>query len=302
MMRACPLCLKSSEARRTGVFGEYAMYLCAECGVEYSDPFKGPGPAWYEDSGTYGAGRVITKRPEWYHREALAALAPGGSLLDVGCGTGIFLNEARRRGFDAWGIDFDKNNIAVARSRYGLDRVYCMSAADLMLKSGGIRFDAVTFFEVLEHLDAPAGFLDGLKGLLRPGGLIAMSVPNRDRFIDTLGQGDSPPNHLTRWSAEGLRAFLERSGFEVVRLHEKRADHVEVRNYLLARVRLGLAHGLVKKGLEGGDHRSIAKAGYLMAVKDALFGAMAHPPGAFLRLLGLKGGGIVALARLKGAR
>lgn len=60
------------------------------------------------------------------------------------------------------------------------------------------RFDIISFFEVLEHLDNPVRFIEHIRGLLKPGGHIIPSVPNRNSFLDTLAESDYPPNHLTR--------------------------------------------------------------------------------------------------------
>ena len=79
----------------------------------------------------------------------------------------------------------------------------------------------VSFFEVLEHQDNPAGFLAQVRSLLKPGGYIALSVPNRNRWQKGLDVTDLPPNHLTRWNPEGLTGFLLREGFEIVSLREE---------------------------------------------------------------------------------
>lgn len=300
-MRICPLCLIESVPQPAGVFGAYKMYLCEACGVEYAYPFKAPGAGWYEESEEYGVSRVILQNLEWYHLEALRRLGQRGSLLDIGSGTGIFLDSARKAGFDVWGIDFDRKNIEVAKARYGLDRVYCLGVADLKKEFGAKKFDVVTFFEVLEHLDGPAQFLDDLKGLLSHDGVIVLSVPNRDRFIDTLGTGDGPPNHLTRWSAAALKGFLERADFEVAHLAEKTFDSSDVMNLLRNKIRFGLASGLLKKGLSRGDNGkdSLRKATGLMTIKTAVLKAVAIAPGFLLSLLRLRGGSMLVIARMK---
>lgn len=300
-MRTCPLCLKESEPLPVGVFGEYKMYLCDLCGVEYADPFKAPGAGWYEESQEYEISRVISREMEWYHLAALRFLEPRGSLLDIGFGTGIFLDSGHKAGFDVWGIDFARKNIEVAKARYGLDKVYCLSAADLKKKFSNRKFEVVTFFEVLEHLDGPAQFLEDVKGLLTPDGVIVMSVPNRDRFIDSLGRCDGPPNHLTRWSAGALKGFLERAGFDVSQLVEKTFDASDVMNLLRNNVRLGVASGLMKKGLADGEDGKgkLRKAAGLMTIKTAVFKAAALLPGLLLSLLRLRGGCMLAIARIK---
>jgi hypothetical protein len=75
-------------------------------------------------------------------------------------------------------------------------------------------------FQVLEHLDEPAAWLDAARRLLAPGGRLFLGTPNRDRtfdpFIEEMAQVDNPPNHLTRWRASSLKNFVEGCGLGVV--------------------------------------------------------------------------------------
>jgi SAM-dependent methyltransferase len=75
------------------------------------------------------------------------------------------------------------------------------------------RFDAICSFQVLEHVSNPREFLDGMIGVLRPGGTIILSVPNAAvmRKIDPDNQDllNQPPHHMGHWDEDALRA-LER--------------------------------------------------------------------------------------------
>jgi 2-polyprenyl-3-methyl-5-hydroxy-6-metoxy-1,4-benzoquinol methylase len=104
-----------------------------------------------------------------------------GKLLDVGCGDGRFLRYAKKQGFEVWGIDFDKKSVENVKRNLGFDTVFAMSLEEFYeyAKERGLKFDVITFFEVLEHQDKPREFLEMVKGLLKEGGYIAGSVPNR---------------------------------------------------------------------------------------------------------------------------
>ncbi|MBI1911569.1 MAG: class I SAM-dependent methyltransferase [Deltaproteobacteria bacterium] len=298
-MRRCPVCLKKSDQKKVSEAGKYKMFHCPSCDVVFADPFKAPGASWYENAEMYTVGRVITKTTEWYHKQVLGRKIKGKSLIDIGCGTGIFLSEAKKLGYDVYGIDFDRSNIKVAKEKYKIENVFCYSVAELKKKFGKHRFDIVTFFEVLEHLDSPKKFLDDIKDLLTPGGVIALSVPNRNRFIDTIGIGDAPPNHLTKWSAGALRNFIAEQGFVVIDLVEKPLNSDDIAHYLKGKIRFGLAHGMVKKGLETNNNESIKKAGLLMKVKNVFFNTISMPPGILCGLLRFKGSNLTCIAKLK---
>jgi len=128
---------------------------------------------------------------------------------------------ARAAGLDVTGIDWDSNAAQVGKEVLGLETIFPLSIEDYVERRSGETFDVVSFFEVLEHQDNPVGFLRQVRQLVKPGGYIALSVPNRNRWQMGLDVTDLPPNHLTRWNPEVLTAFLRREGFEVVTLREE---------------------------------------------------------------------------------
>ena len=99
----------------------------------------------------------------------------------MGCGDGRFLRYAKEQGFEVWVIDFDKKSVESAKRNFGIDTIFAMSLEEFYeyAKEKNLKFDAITFFEVLEHQDKPREFLEMVKGLLKEGGYIAGSVPNR---------------------------------------------------------------------------------------------------------------------------
>jgi len=159
------------------------------------------------------------------HQKPFFRLAPvkKGRLLDIGCADGAFLEAARAAGFEPWGIDFDRRSVRYAREKRGLERIEASSLEDFVerIRSQGILFDAVTMFEVLEHQADPRGFLSLATGLLKPGGVLAGSVPNRRRFhmkgsLMERWWHDLPPHHFTRWDPAVMERFLTSQGLRGV--------------------------------------------------------------------------------------
>ncbi|WP_457571128.1 class I SAM-dependent methyltransferase [Desulfovulcanus sp.] len=149
----------------------------------------------------------------------------GGKLLDVGCGSGVFLCEARKLDFECYGIDFDKKSINIAKEKFCLDHVYSISLMEFIefMQASSMRFDVITFFEVLEHQDDPRGFLQDVKKILTPGGYIAGSVPNKDRLFVDLERNathlDYPPHHFLYFSRQSLKFLLEKEGFMDIKFY-----------------------------------------------------------------------------------
>ncbi|MGB7283444.1 MAG: class I SAM-dependent methyltransferase [Candidatus Acidiferrum sp.] len=238
---ACPACAKTALGDAVERYGKYELFRCAACGLQFWEPREMPDARWYEQM--YG-GRDKKLLPlEPGHRYFLAdPLAPHrGELLDIGCGTGNFLAAARAAGYTVSGTELDRNAARFAKERLGLPRVLGLTISEFAEQHPDERFDVVTFFEVLEHQAAPADFLENLKSLLRPRGWIALSVPNRERWLTGLDVLDYPPNHFLRWNAAALRSFLSAHGFETLSAKEQPAGIVHTAQMINMSLRTGLS-------------------------------------------------------------
>lgn len=144
----------------------------------------------------------------------LARHARSGRLLDVGAAGGAFLVEAMRAGFDAWGVEPTPAFAERARERLGLD-VRTGTLEDLALEPAGL--DVVTLWHVLEHMPEPLDALGRVHAALRPGGTLAIEVPNFGSAVARhMGAGWmslQPDVHVNQFSARSVRALVERAGF-----------------------------------------------------------------------------------------
>lgn len=136
-------------------------------------------------------------------------------LLDVGCGTGAFLSVARHE-YDCRGLDVSAEAVAVVKQRLGIEA----HAGDLEshdLPDGA--FDAVTMFDVIEHVPDPAGTLAGARRLLAPRGIVLLTTGDTDSIVCRLTGPRwhlmTPPEHLTFFSRAGIVRMLARCDLNV---------------------------------------------------------------------------------------
>lgn len=143
-----------------------------------------------------------------------------GQLLDIGCGTGRFL-EALRSNFPNWnlyGLEPNKSAAAFAR-RKGL-QVTTGFIEDSNFQDGSI--DLILLHHVLEHIEHPLFFLEKCSALLKKGGYIIIAVPNHNsplaRIFGKHWYHMDIPRHLFFFTPTTLQNLIKKAGFSVVRL------------------------------------------------------------------------------------
>ena len=222
----CPICKEKEQFQFKEDYSEnkifFSLYECLKCDVQFWVPFKNPGPEWYKFRKKDKKEKPILYRG--YHKKFLklySAFLPGAKVLDIGCGRGELLNELQKLGCDCWGVDFDESVIKVAKNYFGLKNVF---VADLnsffdVNVAEFPKFDIITFFEVLEHLDNPLYFIEGVIRMLKPNGKLVMSVPSRERLFADNYYWDFPPSHLSRWNKEAVSNFFKKIGFKIMAVY-----------------------------------------------------------------------------------
>ena len=156
-----------------------------------------------------------------------------GSLLDVGCATGSFLSLAQARGWRCSGVEVSAFAAARARERTGCE-VFCGKLEDAPFDPGA--FDAITMWDLLEHLPDPLQGLEIARRLLKPSGLLLVNTPNENSLLRRVarflyrGSGGSitaPVNrlyhryHLYYFAAATLGVLFRRAGFDLVAMNTK---------------------------------------------------------------------------------
>lgn len=237
----CPACESEPQGEGIGRYQKYTLYWCSTCDLQWWHPLENPGASFYEETCCISRDAFsFVDELSWEHKQFFRYLPKRkGRLLDIGCRTGQFLYEIKRRGlaFQTTGLDFDKKAIEVAKRLLGPGNVYVMSLEEFCTGNSEKDFDMVTLFQVLEHQWDPVGFLQMVKELLPPGGYVILAVPNRDMWQAPF-YWDYPPMHLTRWSVRALRFFLEKYGFSVTLILDHPVSIPEARAIISERVNL----------------------------------------------------------------
>ncbi|HYC21212.1 MAG TPA: methyltransferase domain-containing protein [Candidatus Bathyarchaeia archaeon] len=132
-------------------------------------------------------------------------LVAGKTILEAGCGEGYGAHLLARSARRVLAIDYDEPALELARRRHRAPNLEyrAVNLLELARHSPG-EFDAVTNFQVLEHLADPAPFLRAAAACLRPGGVLILTTPNR------LASVSENPYHVHEYEAAELAGVLAR--------------------------------------------------------------------------------------------
>jgi SAM-dependent methyltransferase len=134
--------------------------------------------------------------------------------LDIGCGLGFFLEEAQQLNWKVFGTEY--TDVAVEKC---IQKRITTFKGDLSeINFGNEKFDVVTCFEVIEHIQDLTSFINHIKNILRPGGLLYLSTPNINSLNSRLLKQNwnvlCYPEHLSYFSKKSLNHLLTANCFQ----------------------------------------------------------------------------------------
>ncbi len=218
--QVCPVCQRQSKFRfiknHKNQYGKYSLFECSLCNVQFWSPYKNPGKEWYESTDPYNAKKGGKPRElHGYHKKFLKdnkEKISGAKILDLGCGTAEFMSELQKRGAEVWGTDLDQKAIDIAKQSFVLSNISNLPIEKFLEKKDLPKFDYITIFEVIEHIDNPLQILQMAIESLKPNGKIILSVPSRQRIFPNTSGWDYPLHHLSRWNNKSLKNILLLAG------------------------------------------------------------------------------------------
>jgi SAM-dependent methyltransferase len=233
---ACDLCgsnafepIMSGPDRVSWLAGRFNLVRCLDCGLLYQNPrptAEAIVPFYEGEYHPYIS--AIEDEPSairrWRRRFGMQGRCKlildrksPGRLLDVGCGTGIFLDTMRSHGWQVQGVELNAEAAHYSQERLGLD----VFAGPLEGASyGEDTFDVITLWDVLEHLPSPRAALDTFRRILKPDGLLVFRMPNAGsldaRLFGPYWAGWDLPRHYFVFDLVSARRLLDQGGFEIL--------------------------------------------------------------------------------------
>lgn len=154
-----------------------------------------------------------------------------GNLLDIGCSSGYFLSIATSRGYNAFGVEPNK-----LESSHAKDNGINIIGSTIEDIPKNLKFNVISMWDVLEHIDSPSNFIGNLKSILYPGGIVLIQVPTSESLAarimrDKCNMFDGI-EHLTLFSRKSLMRCFSNCGFEYLNAKSVITDSFAIGNYL----------------------------------------------------------------------
>ncbi len=197
------------ETKSTHLFssGLYDIVRCSACGqVRTQARGKPKRTGYYEKEDV----TVYIERQQMFRALFVKLLrfihryAPGGTLVDIGAGVGLLLDEARKIGYEIIGLEPSKASVNAARKYFGIRLIAQEFAPGIVKKP----VDVIVINHVLEHLKHPKDIINRCAESLKARGVLVIGVPNFNSFMCRIKRGKwqslIPAQHRWQFTLETL--------------------------------------------------------------------------------------------------
>jgi 2-polyprenyl-3-methyl-5-hydroxy-6-metoxy-1,4-benzoquinol methylase len=191
------------------------LYTCRNCDLIFYWPQAVGDGKFYDELQCY-SGYYLKEKAEFI--EAAKFITTNETVLEVGCGEGLFTDYIKCKSYT--GLEFSEDAIKKAKQK-GLNVIN--ESLEQHAATHAQAYDVMCYFQVLEHVPDPGGFIADSLRCLKPGGKLLVAVPSEDSFIKNVVNFylNMPPHHASRWTDRALKRVAELFNLEVVELfHE----------------------------------------------------------------------------------
>ena len=193
---------------------ELKLFECKKTGYRFFYPFNLAGDGDFYGDLSRGINKYYPER--WEHRLACDHITSNDRILEVGSGSGLFLELAKNKRAECHGIELASSSVNACLER-GLSVE--LATIEQFSEREGKTFSTACFFQVLEHVADISGFMNSVKKVVEPGGRIMLCVPNNIPYLfkyDKYHTLNCPPHHMGLWNKKSLIAMGSHFGLKTV--------------------------------------------------------------------------------------
>ncbi len=180
-------------------------------------------------------GKEVAKADAWLkiqrnllRYELIRKYKKSGDLFDIGCGFGHFLLTGKQLGYNVTGVEMSRANLEYIRKNLDLD----VQEKNFLDVNEDTKYDIMTLWDVLEHIDDADKIIAKVSGMLKPNGNIFIQVPQIDSFFARLLKDkwwEMGLDHVNYFSHKTIKLLFEKYGIEVVKIKSS----LEIKNVFL---------------------------------------------------------------------
>jgi len=235
--RNCPVCNSSSNTRILQKSAS-TYFRCNECSMVYLNPILNPEATveYYTNLNT-GQGDIVSADMGFYTEiytlglDSITLHKKGGKILDIGCSTGVFLDIAKVKNWETAGIELGLDEAAKAEEK---GHKIFKNTIDAL--GSDEKFDAITMWDVLEHIPDGIDHLNKIKTHLNEKGILFFQIPNSDALAAKIMRGACRMfdglEHTNLYNPKTVALIAEKCGFEIKSVKSVISEIAVVNNYL----------------------------------------------------------------------
>ncbi len=221
---------------------DIGSYYKSEEYISHSDTKKGLMNKLYHTARNY----MLSRKYSYIKNTASKS---EGKLLDIGAGTGYFVNYMSGKGYETEGIEVDENARQVAKNNFGVE----LSGIDKVYSLQENNYDIITMWHVLEHIHDLDGYMQQIYKSLKQDGVFVCALPNFNSFDSEHYKENwaayDVPRHLWHFSPDFFPQFAAKYNFEVLTMKPMPLDAVYI-SLLSEKIKEGSTlAGLLKGGI-----------------------------------------------------
>lgn len=236
----CNIC-NSNEASPFVSKAGFSLVKCDRCGLVYVNPRPSKEVVYSRYSSDYFQKEYLPyleksrKDVRRLYKNILDLLCEhvqvqySRKMLEIACGTGLFMHLAQQRGFAVEGIEYNQSLIEHGMKNYGL-KITRADIDEVSLPSS--YYNAVVLLDFIEHCLDPFRVLSECYNCLKPNGVIFLSTPNIESkpFEELGGEWDmiGPSEHLYYFTKQTIKQILEKAGLTLLLINYGNEDLMDV--------------------------------------------------------------------------
>lgn len=236
--RICPVCEKDNYIKifeKEG--GEYVK--CLECSMVYANPVftNAALTDYYQNNHTEQSEVVESDTDNFYVNlynkglDSIEKTSKAGKILDIGCSSGIFLDTAKKREWNTNGIELNRREFEFAQKKGHI--AYNDLLENIIFEE---KFDAISMWDVFEHIRDGKDYLNQMKNLLTPNGVIFLQIPSSDSLAAKILQEKCNMfdglEHVNLYGVDTIKLLAEKCDLKVLNLTTVISEIGVINNYL----------------------------------------------------------------------